>query len=406
MPLSEEHACKLGGCCCDHGDDKLETTVANVDVDWGKPISSNVLVVDSNSFPPIADAPKVLKRKARSPLKVDSEIERWLSWVEDDAAQVAPEHAACVGELETKQASLPPVSPPSGNRRPEVVSRNAEQVVEINESVKGHSYASLPTVGALGSDFGVCNAYGSPSDPMSANGDTSTDVVVMGGGSNKIFPVVSSSVVSPSVVVVEEDAAAVIDHSAVLGHKPVDVSAKARQVASMVSALVDTRRAGQEAVLQAVVEKCGVDVDEVGRLIDGTSERRLRVPPSVRCLLGEMELSHVCAPLNLFEYSASEVLVHEAAWKDLEVEVALDSGSVCHVISEADTPCYALDASPSARTCQEFIVGDGGTMKNFGQKKLNLSCESSNFSSVFQIAAVHRPLMSVGRICDNDNTVT
>ena len=45
-------------------------------------------------------------------------------------------------------------------------------------------------------------------------------------------------------------------------------------------------------------------------------------------------------------------------------------------------------------------------MKNFGQKKLNLSCESSNFSSVFQIAAVHRPLMSVGRICDNDNTVT
>ena len=174
----------------------------------------------------------------------------------------------------------------------------------------------------------------------------------------------------------------------------------------MVSALVDTRRAGQEAVLQAVVEKCGVDVDEVGRLIDGTSERRLRVPPSVRCLLGEMELSHVCAPLNLFEYSASEVLVHEAAWKDLEVEVALDSGSVCHVISEVDTPCYALDASPSARTCQEFIVGDGGTMKNFGQKKLNLSCESSNFSSVFQIAAVHRPLMSVGRICDNDNTVT
>ena len=45
-------------------------------------------------------------------------------------------------------------------------------------------------------------------------------------------------------------------------------------------------------------------------------------------------------------------------------------------------------------------------MKNFGQKKLNLSSESSDFSSIFQIAAVHRPLMSVGRICDNDNCVT
>ena len=85
--------------------------------------------------------------------------------------------------------------------------------------------------------------------------------------------------------------------------------------------------------------------------------------------------------------------------------MALDSGSVVHVISEGDTPCYTLDASPGARQCAEFVVGDGGTMKNHGQKTLNLSSESSQFSSVFHIAAVHRPLMSVGRICDNDNSV-
>ena len=119
-----------------------------------------------------------------------------------------------------------------------------------------------------------------------------------------------------------------------------------------------------------------------------------------------MNLGHVLAPLNLFELGSCEVLASEAAWRDLEIEVALDSGSVCHVISEADTPCYTLDDSPSARQCREFVVGDGGTMKNFGQKKLNLSSESSAFSSIFQIAAVHRPLMSVGRICDNDNCVT
>ena len=45
-------------------------------------------------------------------------------------------------------------------------------------------------------------------------------------------------------------------------------------------------------------------------------------------------------------------------------------------------------------------------MKNFGQKTLNLRSDSSEFSSVLQIAAVHRPLMSVGRICDNENSVT
>ena len=49
-------------------------------------MSSDVLVVDSNSFPPIVDAPKVLKRKSKSPIVVaqESEIERW---VDDDAAQ-------------------------------------------------------------------------------------------------------------------------------------------------------------------------------------------------------------------------------------------------------------------------------------------------------------------------------
>ena len=85
--------------------------------------------------------------------------------------------------------------------------------------------------------------------------------------------------------------------------------------------------------------------------------------------------------------------------------MALDSGSVVHVASEGDTPCYTLDSSAKARPCAEFIVGDGGTMPNLGQKTLNLSCDKAQFSSVFQIAPVHRPLMSVGRICDNGNEV-
>ena len=44
-------------------------------------------------------------------------------------------------------------------------------------------------------------------------------------------------------------------------------------------------------------------------------------------------------------------------------------------------------------------------MKNCGQKTLNLQSDQAQFSSVFQIAAVTRPLMSVGRICDHDNQV-
>ena len=44
-------------------------------------------------------------------------------------------------------------------------------------------------------------------------------------------------------------------------------------------------------------------------------------------------------------------------------------------------------------------------MRNCGQKTLNLKSDKAQFSSVLQIAAVTRPLMSVGRICDNDSKV-
>ena len=46
-------------------------------------------------------------------------------------------------------------------------------------------------------------------------------------------------------------------------------------------------------------------------------------------------------------------------------------------------------------------MGDGGTIQNLGESRLSLSDQS-----VFQIAAVTRPLMSVGRICDQGHSIT
>ena len=48
------------------------------------------------------------------------------------------------------------------------------------------------------------------------------------------------------------------------------------------------------------------------------------------------------------------------------------------------------------------MMGDGGKVDNQGQVALNLSNggPSSVIQSVFQVANVTRPLMSVGRICD------
>ena len=100
--------------------------------------------------------------------------------------------------------------------------------------------------------------------------------------------------------------------------------------------------------------------------------------------------------------SGYEVLVNTSGWEDVEFEVALDSGSVVHVCSSNDTPGYVVQPSPGSKRNQQFMMGDGGKCPNQGQVALNLSDggAESAIQSVFQVAAVTRPLMSVGRICD------
>ena len=52
-------------------------------------------------------------------------------------------------------------------------------------------------------------------------------------------------------------------------------------------------------------------------------------------------------------------------------------------------------------------MGDGGTIPNLGQSMLNLTDQDTDrdLQSIFQIAAVTRPLMSVGKICDEGHSV-
>ena len=102
----------------------------------------------------------------------------------------------------------------------------------------------------------------------------------------------------------------------------------------------------------------------------------------------------------------AECLNNEEEWQDIEIEVALDSGSIVNVCHEDDAPGYELVESPGSKRNQHFIVGNGGRMPNQGEKHLNLEApkgtgsSTSLITSKFQIAAVTRPLMSVGHICD------
>ena len=168
--------------------------------------------------------------------------------------------------------------------------------------------------------------------------------------------------------------------------------------------------AGRRAVIRAVAERQGiVDPGQLEELYNGNAKGALRVPKELRGTLSDMGLGELLAPVNLITVTeTAEILVNSDAWKDVEFEVALDSGSVVHVCSIEDCPGYRVGESPGSRRGQEFLMGDGGTIPNLGQSQLNLSDDSigRDIQSVFQIAAVTRPLMSVGRICDEGHSIT
>ena len=124
----------------------------------------------------------------------------------------------------------------------------------------------------------------------------------------------------------------------------------------------------------------------------------------------EIGLHEALMPINVIttiEKDGASILVADEAWSDIEFEVALDSGAVIHVCSPDDCPGYLLEDSAGSKRGQKFLMGDGGEIPNLGQKSLNL-CDhkGNNVKSIFQIAAVTRPLMSVGRICDEGHEVT
>ena len=186
-----------------------------------------------------------------------------------------------------------------------------------------------------------------------------------------------------------------------------DVEGHNDQVAKVIACLGETN-SGRRAVIKAVAERQGiVDPDELEQMYAGNSSSKLRVPQALRGTLQEIGLGDLLSPVNLVTVKeTTEVLVNEEAWRDIEFEVALDSGSVVHVCSIDDCPGYRVAESPGSRRGQDFLMGDGGTIPNLGQSQLNLSDGDKDIESVFQIAAVTRPLMSVGRICDEGHSIT
>ena len=90
---------------------------------------------------------------------------------------------------------------------------------------------------------------------------------------------------------------------------------------------------------------------------------------------------------------------------ETDILLTLDSGCCDHIVDMADAPGYAavLHPSPGSQRSQKFVVGNGDRVANQGQIKLRMKSKADDgilMSSIFQVAEITRPLMSVLRICD------
>jgi hypothetical protein len=121
-------------------------------------------------------------------------------------------------------------------------------------------------------------------------------------------------------------------------------------------------------------------------------ENRLIVDPSL-------------LPVTL-EDPAELLPLAETEWVDKWIEITLDSGCCEHVLDLTDAPGYGafITQSVGSRRGQNFVVGNGQRVPNEGELHLNMEADGIPLQSVFQVAEITRPLMSVGRVCDQGLT--
>ena len=109
--------------------------------------------------------------------------------------------------------------------------------------------------------------------------------------------------------------------------------------------------------------------------------------------------------LNMLDVEADDEVM-AAHYEEIEVKVTADSGAGDHVSNSADLGSPVIRPSKGSKAGKAFMAASGDRIENEGEVDILLEGGSVPIKSVFQIANVTRPLMSISRICDHDdNTV-
>jgi hypothetical protein len=98
--------------------------------------------------------------------------------------------------------------------------------------------------------------------------------------------------------------------------------------------------------------------------------------------------------------------VNEEPFTEIDITFAGDSGCADHIANSNDLPGYGVKPSAGSRAGKGWVAADGMRIPNEGEADLNLvTGNGKKVKSKVQVGRVSRPLMSIARICDADNTV-
>ena len=91
---------------------------------------------------------------------------------------------------------------------------------------------------------------------------------------------------------------------------------------------------------------------------------------------------------------------------EVDITVAMDSGSVDHVANPKDIPKTVEVEKPANGKLRNFVAANGDRIKNYGRARVSLIQEGGHkVGGSFQVADVTRPLHSTGKICDENKEV-
>ena len=126
------------------------------------------------------------------------------------------------------------------------------------------------------------------------------------------------------------------------------------------------------------------------------------VPPThrreVQCLQRSSESLPLCT---------LKVVTGKPEYRDYQrMQAIVDSGAADHVMPDSLLPSHTATEGEAKRLGVTYTTADGGEIPNLGEKKVSYKTfEGHSVCSIFQVADVRRPLLSVHRLTSSGYNV-